>query len=108
MTTTTTFTVTSNAVGWLTGTSMWSDWRESVVADLGEYAPDFDVDLATQKIIEAYDALLPEGMSLVGNFIYADADIDWDLDQVQQEVREAAEVEVDEWALIWECMLPDE
>lgn len=86
---------------------MWSDWRESVVADLGEHAPDFDVDLAVEKIVEAYDALLPEGMSLVGNFIYADADIDWDLDQVRQEVREAAEVEVDEWALIWECMLPD-
>ena len=103
---TTTFTVTSNAVGWLTGTSMWSDWRDSVVADLGEYASDFDVDLAVEKIVEAYDELLPEGMSLVGNFIYAEAGRGWDLEQVRQDVREAAEL-VDEWAIIWECMLSD-
>ena len=103
---TTTFTVTSNAVGWLTGASMWSDWRASVIADLGEYESDFNVDLAVEKIVAAYDELLPEGMSLDGNFIYAEAGRGWDLEQVRQDVREAAEL-VDEWAIIWGCMLSD-
>lgn len=99
---TTTFTVTSHAVEWLTGDREWDTWESWLTEALGEFAVDYDVEKASGLIAEAYDALLPEGMFLVGNFIYAEADLDWDLEQAQAEVREAAG-EVDVWAIVREC-----
>lgn len=99
---TTTFTVTSHAVEWLTGDREWATWESWLTEALGEFAVDYDVEKASGLIADAYAALLPEGMSLVGNFIYAEADLDWDLEQAQAEVREAAG-EVDVWAIVREC-----
>lgn len=98
----TTFTVTSNAVAWLTGDREWGTWEAWLTEVLGEFVFDYDIESAAACLSDAYAALLPEGMSVVGNFIYADADIDWDLEQIQAEVREAAE-EVDVWAIVREC-----
>lgn len=97
---TTTFTV--HAVEWLTGDREWDTWESWLTEALGEFAVDYDVEKASGLIAEAYAALLPEGMSMAGNFIYAEVGSGWDLEQVQAEVREAAE-EVDIWAIVREC-----
>ena len=99
---TTTFTVTSHAVEWLTGDREWDTWASWLTEALGEFTVDYDVEKASGLIAEAYAALLPEGMFLVGNFIYAEVGPGWDLEQAQAEVREAAE-EVDIWAIVREC-----
>ena len=99
---TTTFTVTSHAVEWLTGDREWDTWEAWLTEALGEFTVDYNVEKASGLIAEAYAALLPEGMFLVGNFIYAEVGSGWDLEQVQAEVREAAE-EVDIWAIVREC-----
>ena len=97
---TTTFTV--HAVEWLTGDREWDTWESWLTEALGEFAVDYDVEKASGLIAEAYAALLPEGMSMAGNFIYAEVGSGWDLEQVQAEVREAAD-EVDIWAIVREC-----
>ena len=99
---TTTFTVISHAVEWLTGDREWDTWESWLTEALGEFTVDYDVEKASGLIADAYDALLPEGMFLVDNFIYAEVGIGWDLEQVQAEVRETAE-EVDIWAIVREC-----
>jgi len=100
-----TFTLTPNAVEWITGDCRWNTWKEWVTETLGEYADSYDIEEVAKRIASAYGALLPAPMVMAENFIYIEAEHGLDLDQVRQEVRQAA-ADLDVWAIIRECELP--
>ena len=99
-----TFTLTANAVEWITG-DPWNTWEEWTAAVLGGYASDYDMAEVTARVAAAHGALLPAPIELVGSVIYIEAEHGLDLDQVRQEVRQAA-ADLDVWAIIRECELP--
>lgn len=99
-----TFTLTANAIEWVTG-DPWNTWEEWTAAVLGGYASDYDMAEVTARVAAAHGALLPAPMRMVGPFIYIEAEHGLDLDQVRQEVRQAA-ADLDVWAIIRECELP--
>ncbi len=97
-------TLTANAIEWITG-DPWNTWEEWAAAVLGGYASDYDMAEVVTRVAAAFGALLPAPMRMVGPFIYIEAGHDLDLDQVRQEVRQAA-ADLDVWAIIRECELP--
>ena len=100
-----TFTLTSNAVEWITGDCRWNTWKEWVTETLGEYADSYDIEEVAKRIAAAFGDLLPASMELVGSFIYIEVGHGLDLELVHTNVREEAAA-LDVWPIIRGCELP--
>lgn len=92
----TTIEIASNAIQYLTSDAQTvSTISDYIASSLGEYAADHDVDAIEDEYREALQGILPEGVTLAGNFLYADADVIVDQDAIREDVKG-----IDFWAIV--------
>ena len=92
----TTIEITSNAIQYLTSDAHTvSTISDYIASALGEYIADHDVDAIEDEYREALQGILPEGVSLAGDFIYADTDVIVDQDAIREDVEG-----IDFWAIV--------
>ena len=87
--------ITSNAAVYLLDTISNSTIADYIGEALGEYATEHDVAAIEAEYREALDAILPEGASLAGEFVFAEVGTELD----REALRESA-AEIDFWAIV--------
>lgn len=79
--------VTDNAAGLLLGARSVSTIRGHITPYFGEYAGQFDLDAIEAEYREAINEVLPDGVTLAGEFIFRRVDTNPDWDELGERVR---------------------